>query len=71
MSKKELSDIKAAYIAAAGAIIVALIAGMFTLIKSDSSPESGNSISQTVGEKSTGVIHTGEGDVSIEKPNNP
>jgi hypothetical protein len=71
MSKNESSGIKAAYVVAAGAIIAALIAGVFTLIKSDPSPESGNTISQTVGEKSTAVIHTGEGDVTIGNPNNP
>ena len=71
MSEKESNGIKVAYIAAAGAIVAALIAGAFTLIKSGPSPESRDTISQTVGEKGTAVIHAGEGDVSIESPNNP
>lgn len=54
--------IKAAYIAAAGAVIVALITTF-------GSGGSGSSINQTVGDGGTGVVNTGNGNVLNENPN--
>ncbi len=61
--------IKSAYIAAGGAIIVALITGIVSTIgKSESKPEnpSVSSITQTVSGNGTGVINTGSGSVSVQ-----
>ncbi len=51
---------KAAYIAAAGAIIAALIAGLFTLI-----PEDSPTVNQIVSGNGIASIHTGKGDIHI------